>query len=359
MPSHITKEANARDLKSMISHLVSRGTLSRNETRALIDHIVSGGASNAQIGAVLTALRMRGETIDEIVGAALSMRSHMVRVSAPTGTMDILGTGGDNAGTYNVSTCAAFIVAGAGVRVAKQGNRAFSSKSGAADVLQSLGLNLDLAPHDIESCITEVGIGFMFAPAHHPALKRVMPVRVDLGVRTIFNILGPLLNPAGVKRHLIGVFSRRWVRPLAKALAELGSERVLVVHGSDGLDEITTTGPTFASIVVDGQVTDFMITPEMAGLSRVMPDALKGGDPQANAGALRDVLAGKPGPYREIALLNAAGALIVAGKAEDWRDAMRLACASIDDGKALLCLQRLIEVSLRRASVSSTRPDDL
>ncbi|KMN78034.1 anthranilate phosphoribosyltransferase [Chromobacterium sp. LK11] len=340
-----------RDLKLKISHLASWGTLSRYETIAVIDSIVSGEASHAQIGAMLIALRMRGETIEEIVGAALAMRAHMVRLSAPAGTMDILGTGGDNAGTYNVSTCASLIVAGAGVRVAKQGNRAFSSQSGAADVLQSLGVNLDLAPEDIERCITEAGIGFMFAPAHHPALKRVMSVRVDLGTRTIFNILGPLLNPAGVKRHLVGVYSRSWVRPLAQALAELGSERVLVVHGADGLDEITTTGPTFASMVVNGRLSDFIITPEMAGLSRERPEALKGGDPQVNADALRDVLEGKPGPYRDIALLNAAGALIAAGEAEDWLDAMSLACTSIDEGKALLCLQRLIEVSHRREPV--------
>ncbi|WP_246174004.1 anthranilate phosphoribosyltransferase [Paraburkholderia hayleyella] len=352
MPNHIRKEVVPRDLKWMINHLVSRGTLSRHEMITLIDSIVSGEASHAQIGAMLTALRMRGETIDEIVGAALSIRAHMVRLSAPSGTMDILGTGGDNAGTYNVSTCAAFVVAGTGVRVAKQGNRAFSSKSGSADVLQSLGVNLDLAPDDIAHCITEVGIGFMFAPAHHPALKQVMSVRVDLGTRTIFNILGPLVNPASVKRHLVGVYSRRWVRPLAQALAELGSERALVVHGSDGLDEITTTGPTFASMVINGRLSEFTITPEMSGLSRVRPEALKGGNPQANADALREVLEGKPGPYRDIALLNAAGALIAAGEAEDWLDAMRLACASIDEGKALLCLQRLIEVSNRRSSAS-------
>lgn len=344
MQTPITMQTDAFDIKSAIQDLVSYRSLSRNGMAALMDSIVSGKASQAQVGAVLTALRMRGETIDEIVGAALAMRARMVTIQAPPGTMDILGTGGDNSGTYNVSTCAAFIVAGAGVRVAKQGNRAFSSRSGAADVLRALGVNLDVQPHTIERCIDEVGIGFIFAPAHHPALAKAMPVRVELGTRTLFNILGPLLNPAGVKHHLVGVYARSLVRPLAAALAELGSERVLVVHGSDGLDEITTTGPTFATLAISGHLTDLEIRPEDLGLSIAAPDVLKGGDPQTNAHALRSVLEGEAGPYRDIALINAAGALIASGKTEGWLDAIRIARASIDEGQALRCLQRLISV---------------
>lgn len=231
------------DLKAAIGRLAEGQTLGRQEAWKLFEHMAFGQASHAQLGALLMALRIRGETIDEIVGAALAMRARMVPVKAPAGAVDIVGTGGDNAGTYNISTCAAFIVAGAGVPVAKHGNRALSSKSGAADVLSALGVHLDQTPADIERCIAEAGIGFMFAPTHHPALKQLMPVRVDLATRTIFNILGPLLNPAGVRHHLVGVYSRDWVEPLAHALGDLGSERAMVVHGSDGLDEITTVGP--------------------------------------------------------------------------------------------------------------------
>lgn len=353
MQNQMMTSAPVFDIKSALQDLVSHRTLNRTEMAALMACIVSGQASHAQIGSVLTALRMRGETIDEIVGATLAMRERMLSLRAPQGTMDILGTGGDNSGTYNVSTCAAFIVAGAGVRVAKQGNRAFSSRSGAADVLQALGVNLDVGLHTIERCIDEVGIGFMFAPAHHPALARVMPVRVELGTRTLFNILGPLLNPAGVKHHLVGVYSRTLVRPLAQALAELGSELVLVVHGSDGLDEITTTGLTFATMAVHGQLSDFEITPEGLGLSRVHPEALQGGDPQANANALQAVLEGRFGPYRDIALINAAGALVASGKTEDWSEAMQMARASVDEGRALHCLRRLIELSCQKEPIQS------
>ncbi|MDC6294667.1 anthranilate phosphoribosyltransferase [Ralstonia pseudosolanacearum] len=333
------------DLKATIGRLAQGQTLGRQDAWMLFEQMAFGHASHAQLGALLMALRVRGETVEEIVGAALAMRARMVPVKAPADAVDIVGTGGDNAGTYNISTCAAFIVAGAGVPVAKHGNRALSSKSGAADVLSALGVNLDQTPADIERCIAEAGIGFMFAPTHHPALKQLMPVRVDLATRTIFNLLGPLLNPAGVRHHLIGVYSRAWVEPLAHALGDLGSERAFVVHGSDGLDEITTVGPTFVSMLARGRVRSFEITPEMVGLVRANPAELKGADGKWNAVALRRVLEGQPSAYRDIALFNAAGGLIAAGVVEDWPDAMALARASVDGGAALATLNRLVEAS--------------
>jgi len=333
------------DLKSIIAKVATGATLSREEAASAFDRMMSGEATPSQLGGLLMALRVRGETIDEITGAVSAMRAKMLRVSAPTEAIDVVGTGGDGSGSVNVSTCAAFIVAGAGVPVAKHGNRALSSRSGAADVLSALGVRIDIPPQQVSRCVTEAGIGFMFAPAHHPAMKNVNPTRVELATRTIFNLLGPLSNPAGVTRQMVGVFSRQWVLPLAQVLKNLGSESVWVVHGSDGLDEITLTGPTFVAALEKGAIRSFEVSPEDAGLKRVAGEALKGGDADANALALRNVLVGLPGPYRDVALFNAAAALIVAGRAKDLKEGVALGIRSIDDGAAAERLKRLIAVS--------------
>ena len=338
------------DLKTFIAKAADGGALSRAEAAAAFDVLMSGEATPAQIGGLLMALRVRGETVDEIAGAVEVMRARMTPVAAPADAIDIVGTGGDAKGTYNVSTCAAFIVAAAGVPVAKHGNRALSSKSGAADCLASLGIALDLSPDGIARCIREAGIGFMFAPAHHAAMKHVGPARVELGTRTIFNLLGPMSNPAGVKRQLLGVFAPQWVRPLAEALAALGAERVWVVHGMDGLDEMSTTAPTEVAAVENGAVTTFTVTPEDAGLPRADMDDLIGGDGAHNAAALRDVLAGRPSAYRDIACLNAAGALIVAGKAATLAEGVGLAQSLLDDGSAAARLDALVSVSKSAAA---------
>jgi anthranilate phosphoribosyltransferase len=307
--------------------------------------MMSGEATPSQMGGLLMALRVRGETVDEITGAVSAMRAKMLRVKAPSDAVDIVGTGGDGSGSVNVSTCASFIVAGAGVPVAKHGNRALSSRSGAADVLASLGVRIDLSPEQVGRCVKETGIGFMFAPAHHPAMKNVGPTRVELATRTIFNLLGPLSNPAGVNRQMVGVFSRQWVQPLAQVLKNLGAESVWVVHGSDGLDEITLTGPTFVAALENGNVRSFEVTPEEAGLGRTQGDALKGGDADANAIALQGVLDGKSGAYRDIALLNAAAALIVAGKARTLKDGVAIGTKSLESGAAAARLKHLVAVS--------------
>src|SRR5205085_89883 len=279
--------------------------------------MMSGEATPSQMGALLMALRVRGETVDEITGAVTTMRSKMLRVEAPPDAIDVVGTGGDASGSYNISTCSSFIVAGAGVPVAKHGNRALSSRSGAADVLQALGVKIDLTPDNVGRCIREAGIGFMFAPAHHPAMKNVGPTRVELGTRTIFNLLGPLSNPAGVKRQMVGVFSRQWIEPLAQVLKNLGSEGAWVVHGSDGLDEITISGPTYVAALENGGIRTFEITPEEVGIKRERPEVLRGGDAEENAQALLAVLKGRKGPFRDVAILNAAAALVVAGRTKN------------------------------------------
>ena len=290
-------------------------------------------------------LRVRGETVDEITGAVATMRAKMLKVEAPPDAIDVVGTGGDASGSYNISTCAAFIVAGAGVPVAKHGNRALSSRSGAADVLAALGVRIDLAPEAISRCIGEAGIGFMFAPAHHPAMKHVGPTRVELATRTIFNLLGPLSNPANVKRQMVGVFSRQWCEPLANVLKNLGSERAYVVHGSDGLDEITTAGPTHVAALENGTVNTFDIAPEDVGLPKAKPETLRGGDAAANAAALSAVLKGTKGPFRDVAVFNAAAALVVAGRAKSLQDGVALANKSLNSGEAEGRLDRLIHVS--------------
>ena len=333
------------DLKSIIGKVATGATLSRDEAASAFDAMMSGEATPSQMGGLLMALRVRGETVDEITGAVAAMRGKMLKVTAPADAIDVVGTGGDGSGSVNVSTCASFIVAGAGVPVAKHGNRALSSRSGAADVLASLGVKIDLAPDGVGRCVKEAGIGFMFAPSHHPAMKNVGPTRVELATRTIFNLLGPLSNPAGVKRQMVGVFSRQWVQPLAQVLKNLGSDSVWVVHGSDGLEEITLTGPTSIAALENGNIRTFEVTPEDAGLTRSSPGSLKGGDAEANAVALRGVLEGKPGAYRDVALLNAAAALIVAGKAADLKEGVAIGTKTLDSGAAAAKLKQLVAVS--------------
>ncbi len=333
------------DLKSIISKVATGATLSREEAASAFDSMMSGEATPSQMGGLLMALRVRGETVDEITGAVSAMRSKMLRVSAPKDAVDIVGTGGDGSGSVNVSTCASFIVAGAGIPVAKHGNRALSSRSGAADVLSSLGVKIDLKPEQVGQCVEEAGIGFMFAPSHHPAMKNVGPTRVELATRTIFNLLGPLSNPAGVRRQMVGVFSRQWVLPLAQVLKNLGAEKVWVVHGSDGLDEITLTGPSFVAALENGEIHTFEVTPQEAGLAIASGEALRGGDADANAIALQGVLDGQPSPYRDVAVLNAAAALIVAGRVKTLKEGVAIGVRSLDSGAAAARLKHLIAVS--------------
>lgn len=337
------------DLKPYIAKVAGGAPLSCEDAERAFDIMMSGEATPSQIGGFLMALRARGETVDEIAGAVRSMRGRMTPVEAPDGAVDIVGTGGDASGTYNISTAAAFVAAGAGVPVAKHGNRALSSRSGAADVLAALGVNVDLAPARISECIREAGIGFMFAPNHHAAMRHVGPTRVELGTRTIFNLLGPLCNPANVRRYMLGVFSRDWIEPLAHVLSTLGAERAWVVNGAFGergaLDEITSTGPSYVAELKAGHVRVFELRPHEFGVDPAQPEDLIGGTAAENAAALRGVLEGKLGPYRDVVVMNAAAALIVAGRAELVEDAVRLARASIDSGSAEAALDRLVAVS--------------
>lgn len=333
------------EFKALIGKVATGAELTRAESAAAFERIMSGEATPSQMGALLMGLRIRGETVDEITGAAVTLRARMRTVRAPSGAIDVVGTGGDASASYNISTCTALVVAGAGVPVAKHGNRALSSRCGAADVLTALGVRIDLTPESVERCIAEAGIGFMFAPAHHPALANVGPTRVELGTRTVFNVLGPLLNPAGVRRHMAGVFSAHWVEPLARVYRELGSERAYVVYGTDGLDEITTSGPTLVAELDQESVRTLEITPEDVGLARAGSDQLRGGDTQHNAAALRAVLRGDRGPYRDVVMFNSAASLLVAGVAADLREGMELAAKSIDSGAAGDRLARLVAAS--------------
>lgn len=331
--------------KELIAHVATGATLDRDQARQAFEIILSGEATPSQLGGFLMALRVRGETVNEVTGAVATMRAKMLPVAAPTEAVDIVGTGGDNSGSYNISTCTAIVVAGCGVPVAKHGNRSLSSKSGAAEALAELGVNIDIAPEKISACINKAGIGFMFAPLHHAAMKHVGPTRVELGTRTIFNLLGPLSNPAGAKRQMLGVFDRKWVEPIAEVLKNLGSEHVWVVHGSDGMDEITTTGPTYVTELKDGATRSFEVSPEDAGLPVAKVEDLKGGTPAENAAALREVLKGAKNAYRDVVLFNAAASLIVAGKADDLRAGVEAAAHSIDSGAALDRLDRLVATS--------------
>ncbi|MEE9909391.1 anthranilate phosphoribosyltransferase [Brucella intermedia] len=332
------------DLKPYIAKAAAGELLSLEDSRAAFDIMMSGQATPSQIGGLLMALRVRGETVPEIAGAVASMRSRMLGVSAPDNAIDIVGTGGDQSGSYNVSSCSAFVVAGAGVPVAKHGNRALSSRSGAADALAALGINIEADANTIGRSITEAGLGFMFAPMHHSAMRHVGPSRVELGTRTIFNLLGPLSNPASVKRQLVGVFAPQWLVPLAEVLKELGSEAAWVVYG-DGLDEMTTAGTTQVAVLEKGQIRTFEITPEEVGLRRCDPAELKGGEAAVNAKALLGVLEGDKNAYRDIVLLNSGAALVIAGKAKDLKEGIELATQSIDSGAALGVLQKVIAVS--------------
>src|SRR5271165_4047700 len=331
--------------KPLVAKVATGATLTRAEAAAAFDAMLSGEVTPSQMGGFLLALRVRGESVDEITGAVSAMRQKMLRVKAPADAIDIVGTGGDGSGSLNVSTLASIVTAACGVPVAKHGNRAASSRSGAADTLSALGVKIGLQPEGVERCVREAGIGFMMAPTHHAAMRHVGPTRVELGTRTIFNLLGPLSNPAGVKRQLIGVFSATWLEPMAEVLRNLGSERVWVTCGSDGLDEITTTGPTKVVELNNGAIRAFEVTPEEAGLKRADPAALKGGDPAANAEALMKALDGASGAYRDIALINAGAALVIAGKAASLKDGVALGDAAIRTGAARRTLDRLIAVS--------------
>jgi anthranilate phosphoribosyltransferase len=331
-------------LKPHIAKVAAGSPLTFAEAREAFDIIMSGDATPGQIGGFLMALRARGETVDEISGAVATMRDKMLRVTAPAGAVDIVGTGGDGSHSVNISTASAFVVAACGVPVAKHGNRGLSSLTGTADVLTALGVKLDQPPEEIGRCVGKAGIGFMFAPNHHPAMKHVGPIRVELGTRTIFNLLGPLTNPAGVARQLVGVFAPEWVEPVAETLKALGSDHVWVVHG-DGYDEITTTGETHVAELAKGEIRTFTLTPEEFGLSRHTKDELRGGDAAYNAEALRGVLSGKPGAYRDTVLMNAGAGLVVAGKAATLKDGIAEAAAAIDAGKAHAVLEKLVKVS--------------
>lgn len=320
-------------LKPLIG-LAAERPLTRAEAETAFLALFEGEATPAQMGGFLMALRTRGETVDEIAAAAAVMRSKCVAVRAPAGAMDIVGTGGDGKGTLNISTATALVVAGAGVPVAKHGNRNLSSRSGAADALTELGLNVMVGAEVVERCLAHAGIGFMMAPMHHPAMRHVGPVRVELGTRTLFNVLGPLTNPAGVKRQLTGAFALRLIRPMAEVLAALGSETAWIVHGSDGTDEISIAGPTAVAALDQGTVREFTVHPEDAGLPVHPFEAILGGTPAENAAALRALLDGTPGAYRDAVLLNAAAALVVAGVAPGLKDGVERAAASIASGAA-------------------------
>lgn len=333
-------------IQEVIRDLIAGADLSRARGRAAMEQIMSGQATDAQIGAFLVALRIKGETIDEIAGCAEVMREKATPIATVRPDLiDTCGTGGDASGTFNISTAVAFVACGAGCAVAKHGNRSISSQCGSADVLAALGVNVEATPEKVGECIDEVGIGFLFAVALHGAMKHAIGPRRELATRTVFNILGPLTNPAGAKRQLIGVFDGALTEVLAGVLRELGSERALVVHGADGLDEITLTGPTKVSELRDGQISTRQIHPGDFGLQVAAAEALKGGDAGRNAHILRAVLDGEEGPPRDVVLLNAAAAVVVGGLAEDMSTGLEVARESIDSGQARRALDRLVEVS--------------
>ncbi len=336
---------DAASLKPFLAQLAQGRTLDEAEAGRAFEIIMSGAATPAQIGAFLMGLHLRGETVAEITGAARVMRAKVTGVQAPPGAVDCCGTGGDGAHSYNISTAVSFVLAGSGVPVAKHGNRARSSKTGAADVLAELGVNIEAEVPVIERAIRRVNIGFLFAQKHHGAMRHVGPARVELGFSTIFNVLGPLTNPAGARRQLLGVNDPAWLAPLAEVLGKLGSEAAWVVHGTDGMDEITITGPSRIAQLRDGRVTEFQIAPEDLGLARADADAIRGGDAATNAAALRRVLAGEPSAYRDIVVLNAAAALVVADRVGNLAEGVELAQAVLDGGKAQAALDGLIRIS--------------
>lgn len=344
------------DLKPFLAAIAAGRPLTESEAEQAFSIVMSGAASDAQIGALLMGLRVRGETVDEIAGAARVMRANAHTIDAPEGAIDTCGTGGDESGTLNISTAAAIVTAACGVPVAKHGNRALTSKSGSADVLAALGVDLDADVALIERSLWDNNIAFLMAPRHNAAMRHVMAARRELGTRTIFNLLGPLSNPAGTKRQLVGVFARMWIKPLAAVLSRLGAEAAWVVHGSDGLDEVTVTGPTFVAELKGGTIKTFEVTPEDAGLPRAKIEDLKGGDAIANARALRALLHGQPGPYRDVVLLNTAAALIVAGVVDDLRQGVARAAQAVDSGAALATLDRLVSVGHQTAPEGQHEP---
>ncbi len=333
------------DLRGAIDKVVSGKELSEREATEAFELVMAGEATPAQLGAFLIALKMRGEAVTEITGAAKVLRAKVRKVEAPEGAIDTCGTGGDAKGTHNISTCAAFVVAGAGLPVAKHGNRSVSSRSGSADVLTELGVNIELEPEQVSRCIAETGLGFMFAPSHHAAMRHVAPVRKELGTRTIFNLLGPLANPADTKFQLIGVYAKEWVEPVAQVLGRLGVKRAWVVHGADGLDELTTTTVSHVAALDQGRISTFNVSPKNAGLAEAKPQDLLGGDAPENAAHIRAVLEGMQGPFRDIVLFNAGAALMVGGKASSLRDGVALAAAAIDSGKAKAVLDALVAMT--------------
>lgn len=337
------------DLRPVLARLADGEHLNIDDAEQAFDIIMSGAADLAQMAAFIMALRVRGEQVDEIVGGARILRTKANRIAAPDGIVDTCGTGGDGIGTYNISTAAALVTAAAGVPVAKHGNRSVSSKSGSADVLMSLGANLEMSEQANEASLLENNFAFLFAPAHHKAMRHVAPARGSLQLRTIFNLLGPLANPAHARRQVLGVFDRKWLRPMAEVLQKLGSEHVWVVHGSDGLDEVTTTGPTYVAELKGGVISEFEVTPESVGLKLSDIEDLKGGDADVNAGAISALLAGEPSAYRDIVLMNTGAALVVAGRAPDLRNGVDIAAETIDSGAAKRALEKWIAFTQQHA----------
>lgn len=335
------------DIKQALNRIAQREDLTGEEMRSVMTIIMDGEATPSQIGAFLMGMRVKGETVGEIAAAVSILRERMVPVEVehPDAVIDIVGTGGDGAETLNISTATALVTASAGVPVAKHGNRALSSKSGASDVLQALGIDINIAPDKIARSIREAGIGFMFAITHHPAMKHVGPTRMEMGTRTMFNLLGPQSNPAGARRYLLGVFDRKWVEPVAAALLANRAISAWVVHGADGIDELSTTGPSFVASIKGGDLRSFEVTPEQAGLPRATLADLKGGDPQYNAQRLRALLDGTKDAYRDVVLLNAAAAFIVADRAATLTEGVALAARQIDTGAAKDTLARLVAAS--------------
>jgi anthranilate phosphoribosyltransferase len=336
------------NLKALLDVVADR-PLSRPEAESAFTTFFEGAATPSQIAGFLMALRTRGETVEEIAAAAGAMRAKMTRVAAPDDAIDIVGTGGDGKGTLNISTATAFVVAASGVHVAKHGNRNLSSKSGAADVLTQMGIDVNVGAQVAEKALSQVGICFMMAPMHHPAMRYVMPVRGELGTRTVFNILGPLTNPAGVRRQLTGTFADRLVRPMADVLAMLGSTHAWLVHGADGTDEVSIAGPTTVAILREGDVRETQITPADAGLPTHPFESILGGEPAENARALRDLLDGQIGAYRDAVVLNAAAALVVAGRCETLAEGAAIAAAAIDDGRAAQKVAALAQMTTEAA----------
>jgi anthranilate phosphoribosyltransferase len=338
------------NFSSALKQLEDDGDLNADEARAVFDEIFTGEIPADDIASFLLALCRKGETVDELLGAVASMRSKMITVKAPPGTIDIVGTGGDAHGTFNISTAVALVVAACGVPVAKHGNRASTSRSGSSDILAALGVNLEPNLAVLEQCLETVNVCFLFAPRHHPSMRHVAEVRKRLGMRTIFNLIGPLTNPANVSRHLIGVYELEWLGPMAEVLKKLGSEAAWLVHGQDGMDEISTTAPTDIVELRNNFVRHFAVVPEQLGLPRARMDHLKGGDAKRNADELKRLLQGHKGPYRDIVLINAAAALAVAGKHEDLRQGMAKAADAIDGGGAQRTLDELVRLTNRLAA---------